>query len=58
MHIKKLDISGVGWLAAGWQTDDYIVGWDENAEFPIRPNRGLHFSIPPNPRNTFPIPTN
>ena len=26
MHIKKLDISGVGWLAAGWQTDDYIVG--------------------------------
>ena len=24
MHIKRLDISGVGWLAAGWQTDDYI----------------------------------
>lgn len=26
MHIKRLDISGVGWLAAGWQTDDYIDG--------------------------------
>ena len=27
MHIKRLDISGVGWLVAGWQTDDYnIVG--------------------------------